>query len=806
MDNANEKKTGLRFEVSESGGLVFDGADSSVEASVEKKEEFNLPESFEVDEKYNTPAEEKPNIPVKRTYVPRFTSASQNYRIMGSNTPTSNVKTEEKTVHNEPPIDPTAEIEAATTVNPVVVVSTPDRQSDYVDESIKIYKFQSEEPFADKSDADEVFAKAEIERAEASNSEPQPELESTGDESPEVKPEEAVEDNTTAPDYSVSINPMRELYDEVGPLAERAGKSGHGEFNVQSERDFVKDKFLDGLMSVKVRLFAAALISLAIIVASALSYFGNFAFEYIGLLHNGEAVIDLLFAAALLALSIPELVRAFKCLSHRVVCPELALPLSFALLAGYTLTVTLDNTMGADYMSFSVLFAIEVLAAIAASYFRLSSEFKAFKIISRNLPKYVLDTRYTRTLERENMALDGVIDEYSSKIGRIYRTAFVSDFRSHTSRTVENSSNVIIMLSVSLGLGIVSGIVAFLVSSASVPRFMIGYEALMTVFMLAVPTFSLFLHKLPFKHTLDEAAGEGSAFVGEASLYESAEVDVVAYRDTEIFGREDVTVRKVHLYGKVYNTPKAIREMYALFSAVGGPLESVFADSLDRKCQPCDDVTIEDDGIMGTFEGHTVMAGTEEYMRRHKIAIPEDDYKTKTFSTDSTKVMYGAEDGEVYVKFFIRYSFSEEFTMLLPELKARKIVPLVYSSDPNITCELLRVLTLGEDNIRVMRTYQTAAVEKTYRRVSAGAATVGEKTGIVNLLLLAHRYIAFQSSFAISELISMIVGAALAAVLSFAFIGNISGIPGFALAVWQIAWCGVLYVRSKMTFKSKKGK
>ena len=309
---------------------------------------------------------------------------------------------------------------------------------------------------------------------------------------------------------------------------------------------------------------------------------------------------------------------------------------------------------------------------------------------------------------------------------------------------------------------------------------------------------------MPFKHALDEAAGEGSTFVGEASLYDGTEVDVVAYRDIEIFGREDVTVRKVHLYGKVYNTPKAMREMYALFSAVGGPLESVFADSLDRKCQPCDDVTIEDDGITGLFEGHTVMAGTEEYMRRHNVTIPEDDYKTKTFSTDSTKVMYGAEDGEVYVKFFIRYSFSEEFTMLLPELKARKIVPLVYSSDPNITCELLRVLTLGEDNIRVMRTYQALGEDKIYRRVSSGAVTVGEKTGIVNLLLLAHKYTVFQSSFAVSELISMIVGAMLAVVLSFAFISDISRIPGFALAVWQIAWCGVLYVRSKMTFKTKK--
>ncbi len=142
--------------------------------------------------------------------------------------------------------------------------------------------------------------------------------------------------------------------------------------------------------------------------------------------------------------------------------------------------------------------------------------------------------------------------------------------------------------------------------------------------------------------------------------------------------------------------------------------------------------------------------------------------------------------------------------MLLPDLKSRKIIPLIYSSDPNVTCELLRVLTLGEDNIRVMRTYRTKCEDKVYRKVSSGAVTLADKTAAVNLLLLARRYTTFQSSFAVSELISMMVGAALAVVLSLAFVGNISIIPGFALSVWQLAWVGVLYVRSKMTFRIKK--
>ena len=202
------------------------------------------------------------------------------------------------------------------------------------------------------------------------------------------------------------------------------------------------------------------------------------------------------------------------------------------------------------------------------------------------------------------------------------------------------------------------------------------------------------------------------------------------------------------------------------------------------------------------MDGHKIAAGTEEYMISHGIAIPEDDYRTNVSSTDSTKVMYGAEDGEVYVKFFIRYSFSEEFTMLLPELKDKKIVPLIYTRDPNITGELLKVLTLGEDLIRVMKKYvPRTAEEKTYRRIDSGIITHADKNSAINMVLLAKKYASFQSSLEATELISMIVGAVLAVVLA---IGDMFVLPATLLALWQVVWCAVLYVRSKLTFQRRR--
>ena len=138
--------------------------------------------------------------------------------------------------------------------------------------------------------------------------------------------------------------------------------------------------------------------------------------------------------------------------------------------------------------------------------------------------------------------------------------------------------------------------------------------------------------------------------------------------------------------------------------------------------------------------------------------------------------------------------------MLLPDLKEKKIVPLIYTRDPNITADLLKVLTLGEDVIRVMKKYvPRSAEDKTYRCIDSGMVTHGNKDNAINMLLLAKKYASFQSSLAATEFISMIVGAVLAVVLA---MGDMFVIPATLLSLWQVVWCVALYVRSKLTFQA----
>ena len=136
--------------------------------------------------------------------------------------------------------------------------------------------------------------------------------------------------------------------------------------------------------------------------------------------------------------------------------------------------------------------------------------------------------------------------------------------------------------------------------------------------------------------------------------------------------------------------------------------------------------------------------------------------------------------------------------MLLPILKEQGIVGLVYTADPNISNELLKVLTMGEDCMRVMKRTQTSDTDaKTYKQKSSGAVTTEERTGAVNLVLLAKRYTALVGGLSVTEIVSMLVGAALSSVLA---IGGMHLVPAVCFGLWQAAWCATLYFLSRRSF------
>lgn len=800
-------------------GLVFDDSEKEekenkneepesqvkfeiVDVVEEKQKEFTVPEKFEVNAKYNTstPIEDAPRIIT--TYVPRFTEVSENYRMADDPRPKF-VKLETKAIDNPATqelyedIDPTAEIDEVE-ITSAVSVNVGKTEEDDLTSASKVFKFVENE-----------LPKEEVKNV----TRPEPEVEP--DEFPEEPAEESDEPheyiipdpvdvhntvvNYSASSFLTSKNIPEDATDGIGDSDEELGKAKVREYTSYSQRDSFKDRFLDTIMSMRVRFFAASALTLLLIIVECMYAFGLDIIRAMNLtdIPGAMALLDIQFVIGLYLLALPETITAFKQLFARRAVPELFLTAAVAVIIAYTVVITIYSP--AKYTLFGLLFAVLALAAIGSSYFKCSADFRAFKQISKNGEKSVVDKKFTRTLERENAALDGVIEEHKSKTARVFRTLFVSDFFKRSQKCSENSFNNLITLGSSIGAGLVTAFIAFFVLGG-LPA---AATAFTFVFMLACPAMSIMVHKTPFFYASCEAESESCAVVGESSLFDYSGVDVITFDDTEVFGPDDVTLQRIMLYGHSDNLTKALRQMSALFMNVGGPLDVLFSDALDRKCSPAGSVYVEKNGIGGEIDGHSILAGTVDYMLEKGVVIPEDDAKKQDSPYDSTKIMYAAEDGVVYAKFYIRYSFSEEFSMLLPILDDDGIKPLVYTRDPNITDELIVTLTAGADKIRILKKLTTSDVNSViYRKISAGAVTDGDKSKAINIILLSKRYANLQSRLAITELLSMTVGGVLAIVLS---LGGMTLVPSVLLAAWQAAWCGALHFVSRKGFRITKG-
>ena len=803
------------------GGLVFERVDdieiseppiseaAEESAPTEVREEFDIPESFRVDSDYDKPLKEEEPPRIWTTYVPRFTEVSDNYRMARTMRGAAALKKRSDAAPSAPGIDPLAEIDENVDVAGEVVVSSPKRQ-DLPGESISVYKFKTEdEPTYDEPEeeditdleSDEPEAETEDEPESAAFfSEPEiieaEELLGEGEEEPQI-----LEEKNTAKAvsnyYSVPLDSESREPEEDADIESYAWKLQRGEYTSFARRDSFKDKFLDRLLSVKVRFFAALLIAVLAAVFENLRMFGINIADQFSFANISWAIplIDMQIVLCALALCIPELVRGFRSMSAGRITSTVLVPVSAIVYVIYC--AVLMGVSPASYAMFGFVFTVTALMLIASSYFGVSADFAAFRKASRNGEKKIINNKYTRTLERENKALDGVIEEHKSKIARVFKTLFASDIFARQSRVIENKFNVIVGLSMGIGAGAITAIIAYFACGGIVAA-MAGFAL---VAMMAFPAISHIIFKLPYFHAQKEAMIEDSALIGESSVDEYSGIDVVAFEDTEVFGPEDVSLKQVMLYGAANDISKPLRQMAALFSVAGGPLKPLFLNSLDRHCVPASHTVIEADGISGYVEGAEVMAGSREYMVRRGVYIP-DEPVSQYSAQHSTRVMYAAESGKVYAKFLIRYSFSENFTMLLPVLRDEGMIPLIYTRDPNITNDLVMTLTAGADTIRVMKKMTSDGGEApVYRRASSGIVTVGDKNNAINMLLLSKKSLKLRTRMQALEMALMSVSAGMAALLT---LTRMSLISSLVFGGWQLLWCLAVYVMSRSTYNVRK--
>lgn len=817
----------LEFTVEEDSGLVFESepipSAQDIKPTLESKPESDTKLEF-VAKAEQTPLQspdgQKPqenktelyfdvNPSVRMTYVPRFTEVSENYHFAEQRInkpdvqPASAPKPAKAAAeeHASSAIDPTAELDDGATIAEARLVSIGTAREQPQENVSTVFKFDiTPEPPVSTPQAEPEFVVEQTNDDEKAESVPEQQPEEQGN-TEYVMPEPDIAIAARAIAERRDNSALVETPDNIGDKADGKSKK-HGEYNSYADRDKCKDSFLDSILSVKIRLVASMVImAVLFFVENLWALFKVDIPQLIGFsaFDGAMAIIDLQFVACLFILSLPEVISAFRRLFIGKATPELFIPCTAVILFAYYL-VLIFNPSSAEYPLFGLIFAMLTVGAILGVLYKKIADFETFKLLATDEVKKVADKKSTRELEDENHAVDGKVESYKSKTVRFFNASFISDFFKRSGKSAENSSGVLTILGATFALALVAGAVAFFLLDGIAS----ALTAMASVFMFGVPVFAVLTHKLSFFHSTKEALSEKCMIIGESSLYDYSGVDVITFRDTEVFSDEDVSLQRVMLYGKSENMSKALQQMASLFSVVGGPLKILFTDSLDHLPANAAKVRIESEGVVGELGGKIVRAGSLEYMARNNVRIPEDN--TKEPSLFSTKIIYASEDEEVFAKFYIRYALSEDFTMIRPVLEDDGITPLIYTRDPNLSNEFLRTFTAGSDFIRVLKKSTLPEDENAvYRSVRVGIATLGDKSNLINMILLSKKYVRFQRRMALFELMSMAVGAILGAVLS---LSGMMAVPSAVLAVWQLAWCLALVFMSRRTIltKNQKGK
>ena len=756
-------------------------------------DEFSVPTTFVVDEKYNTTfAATEERRSVYSTYVPKFTDASENYRMADQPRPP-------KKIPRPLSVDPTAEENKETEGAQVVGVGDTPASAEAI---LNVLKPAAAAVAPEKEI--EPSVERERERIEsllaADKPEPVAEKIVPAENVAEPEPLQNEERVLSAEDYSIPdpdettlriLDYPQDLGGSALPQTiENAAQPvqkkifAPKEYQNIGQKMAFKDMFLDRLNSVAVRFGAALLLTLLLLALENMHLVGLDAVSVLGLEQFPIAVslLDMQIVICLFLLAIPEIMGGIRALTKGLFHSELFVPILFIFQIIYSAAVMLDSFE--KHLQYGFLFGLCVIATIAGTYLRHHASFLTFRHVGGREEKLAVEKKMTRSLEKENFALDGAVDEYKSKTARTVRTSFIADFFARERKSAESTRYNLKYLLISFGIAFVAAVVMFFIGDGWIS----ALSTLLITLYLSIPIVLLLAHRLPFYISVRAASALGGGVIGETSHYDYAGVDVVTFKDTEVFAKGAIALKHIILYDAAKEFTTVVEQMSSLFSVVGGPLGVLFSETLVNKCPRADEATLEDGGIYGRIADVTFHVGDANYIASKGIALPREKDNREALDF-ATKEIYAAENGRVYAKFYVQYRLSPSYAEMLSSFAKEKIISLVYTRDPNVTNELMRYLAADRDLIRVIRDDSADPDFGVQERMSVGLVSTEDKASAVSLLLLCRRYVKLQKSLLQALWFALGTGAFLGTMLS---LFGVLSLPSVVYGIFQIALVGAM--------------
>lgn len=472
-----------------------------------------------------------------------------------------------------------------------------------------------------------------------------------------------------------------------------------------------------------------------------------------------------------------------------------ALAVLAVLVQGIVLMIYPDQLMEEDV---SVYIPTAMLALLFTLYGKMMLTGRIrrnFKYLTSGKEMYAMLSVYNKEFARElSRGLGPEVDEVAYHAPAGFITGFLS--KSYTGDYSDNFYCVAAPVGF-LGALLIGGVTGFL--SKNPVLAVSGFAATMCV---CAPLSSAIVPHLMLGRMSKWLCkgGEGAMLAGYETAEELASVGAVLLDEKDIFPGESVQLHGMKVFAEK-RIDEAILDAASVILSCNGLMSGVFLNMIggnQRMLKKVDSIIYEDGmGISAWVDGKRVLIGGRELMQNHEVECPSRDFEAR-YTRGGRKVLYISNSGELSAMFVISYNGEVRTAERLAALERRGVSIILYTTDPNITSDLVSsVFGIRKGSVRVLpaKLHPEYNYLSRYREhVTAGCAHHGGIAGILQLLRAAGSVCRSVRAGAIIQLVGIIVGYGLVAILIFT--GSLKLASFYALMLYGLGALVVTFLVS----------
>ena len=276
----------------------------------------------------------------------------------------------------------------------------------------------------------------------------------------------------------------------------------------------------------------------------------------------------------------------------------------------------------------------------------------------------------------------------------------------------------------------VAAFILTIVSGIIYEQVWVAASAFLITFNLSLPLIAIITEWLPFAKLSSQSYSYGATFASEGAAESVSRCDMLVFNDMHLFEKCDAKNVNLAIYD---STSKAVLLscLNAVYSEIGGPLESAFAGVKVQSLGKCKVNRVAKSGVEA-FVGssYSVLIGDEQFMSRYGVFFPSAALGKEE---DKIFTLCVSINNRATARIAVKYRINPTFYAVAQKLLEDKIGCSVQTYDPMISSELVtRVRAYKGAPIHIVhKSASELALEKHGHKSGAFYSVMGEKLSVL---------------------------------------------------------------------------